>query len=521
MEQRALDNIVVVGGGTAGWLSALYAQIVLPTSKITVVESKDIGILGAGEGTVPDFIHFTDFLGIPISRLVRDADATIKNSIKFTNWTGDGSHFHHSFYTEDNLGLDGCNILHPNMCQTNIGIILNTIRQQPLDQIDIVDLAGRSNKAAFTYNGSLLGQNSNPIFDYDIKTRFALHFNAVKLAGVLRSIGEERGIKTVDAKVLSVEKNHNKDIVKLNLDSNSSIPVDFMFDCTGFGRVFIGKEFDAEWVSHSKTLTVSAAVPFFLPLDSEQIPAYTESIAMKYGWMWVIPTRERYGCGYVYDSSMISEEEAIAEIEEHLGFAPEYPRKDKGGFKFEAGYYTTPWVNNCVAIGLSGGFIEPLEATSIWVTTQTLQDVLSNANNMRLIDPRPAAAVNKKFVDRSRQVLDFIYYHYMSGRKDTPFWEHYNEENAPDSLKELIEKWKYSIPEYTDFTNRLFVLNSWMMIARGKNQIDIELAKSVADVGMFESKIGFTYDTLVQRKKEVVDRFVSHGELLKRLANEV
>jgi tryptophan halogenase len=105
-DYRKLDNIVIVGGGAAGWLAALYTRIALPKADITVIESSDIGILGAGEGTVPDFIEMTDFLGIPFSRLVKDADATIKNSIKFTNWTGDGSHFHHSFNTDANLGLD-------------------------------------------------------------------------------------------------------------------------------------------------------------------------------------------------------------------------------------------------------------------------------------------------------------------------------------------------------------------------------------------------------------------------------
>lgn len=514
---RNLKNIVVVGGGTAGWLTALYARIALPTSTITVVESDDIGILGAGEGTIPDFVDYLDFLGIPVSRLVKEADATLKTSIKFTNWQGDNSHYHHPFYTDTQLGLNGCNILHPNLSRTNIGLVINSLRDDPLDNIDLVEVYSKKNKVPFYKKDIPDGWEMDPIFRYSTDTRFAVHFNATKLANTLRNIGTERGIKVIKATVVEVDQDSYGDISKLHFKEANSIEVDFLFDCTGFKRFFIGDIYKSEWRSHADHLTVNAAVPFFLPIEKE-IPPYTDSIAMKYGWMWKIPTRERYGCGYVYNSNLITEEEAIKEIEEYLGYEPEYPRKDKGGFKFEAGYYKQPWINNCVAIGLSGGFIEPLEATSIWVTTMTLQSVLGNTNNMRIRHNGPADEVNRKFVDRNKQVLDFIYFHYMNGRQDTDFWKHYSYENAPEGLKDILDTWEYRVPEYQDFVNKLFILNSWMMIAQGKKTLDKEILRQTSDIELLDIRVGDTYNSLIEKRKQASESFVSHKDFLEDLA---
>jgi tryptophan 7-halogenase len=520
-KERSIQNVVVVGGGTAGWLAALYLQISLPNSNIKVVESKDIGILGAGEGTVPHFISFLDYIGIPFSTLVKEADATVKNSVKFTNWTGDNSYYHHSFSTEEPfLGFDGANFDVPlNTCQTSIAVLSAVVHGHRNEDIDVMNIAGKEYKVPFEYLGETSSNSLDPFSKYSTSTYFAAHFNAAKLAMLLKNIGTTRGITLEEGTVTDIKKTDDGEVCSLTLDSGTVVDVDFIFDCTGFARMFIGKEYKSEWVSYNEYLTVDSAIPFFVPIEDNKIPAYTEAIAMKYGWMWKIPTGERYGCGYVYNSSMISEEDAAKEIEEYLGYEPIYPRKNKGSFKFEAGYYKTPWVKNCISLGLASGFIEPLEATSIWTSTVFLQSIISNVSNLAVKDERIAEEFNAKFSKMNQEVLDFLYFHYMSCRKDTAFWEHYTEDNAPESLKKTIEPWKYRMPQLADFrTDNLFFLNNWVSIYFGKNHISKSVAERTYSLNNYKETTYKNYNLLLSNTKEVVkNRFIDHYEFLKDL----
>jgi tryptophan halogenase len=515
MDKKNMNNIVVVGGGSAGWISALYAKNAFLTSNVTLIESDDIGILGAGEGTVPDFIGFTDFLGIPISRLVKEADATIKTSVKFTNWNGDNSYYHHPFHTDSFLGLDGCNVYNPYILDTNVAIILNSLKKDKTLDIDITELAGKKKKVPFIFNGSVADWQIDPIFGYSTSSSWAVHFNAVKLASMLRKIGIERGINVINAKVLSVNSDSEDNIQSLNLDNNSSQNVDFLIDCTGFHRFFIGKHFNSEWVSYREKLTVDSAIPFFLPIE-EDIPPYTEAIAMKYGWVWKIPTKERYGCGYVFDSFYVDPDEAKKEVEEYFNTSIESSKT----FKFQAGCYKTPWVKNCISVGLSSGFIEPLEATSIWMTVLTLKDVFSNLDNINNIKPEYVEEVNNKFVERNKNIMDFLYFHYMSKRSDTDFWKHYNYENASDELKKMIDTWEYRAPSYSDYNGNLFKLNSWMMIARGTDQLNLDVLEKTSLSNYFEIKAGTVYTDYIIKREQEVKKFSTHKEFLESLRNE-
>ena len=251
----------------------------------------------------------------------------------------------------------------------------------------------------------------------------------------------------------------------LTLDTQKVIPLDFVFDCTGFYRLLIGKHYNSKWKTYTDVLPVKAAVPFFLePNFDEELPTYTDSIAMKYGWMWQIPLQHRTGCGYVYDSDLISEEEAIQEIEEYLGFEPLYPRKNKGGFKFEAGCYETPWVKNCIALGLSAGFIEPLEATSIMVTIGCLQDIFSNVQNIQDKNSPFREVYNTLVEKKNDEIRDFLYFHYMTGRTDTDFWKKFTFENAPKSLQHKITMVLGSVPRRIE-SWEIFGFDSWFDVA--------------------------------------------------------
>lgn len=511
---RNIKNLVILGGGATGWMTALYAQRVKPDATITVVESEDIGILGAGEGSTPHLINFLDFVGIPVSELVKHADATIKNGIKFTNWRNDNSFFYHGFYVFNNLDFSGCN-LNNNAVSVDSSFIVNSVFDESINDASFTSKISESNKVPFVFRSQpQIGVTDN-ILNYEGMGYFSIHFNASKLASYLKKVALSRGVVRVEGVVDSIKSDKRGDISALKIGSKE-IPVDFIFDCSGFAREIIGKKYSSKWKSHSDKLPVDSAVPFFLSVEEgESIAPYTEAIAMKYGWMWKIPTKERYGCGYVYDSSLITEEEAVKEIEEYLGYEPFYPRKDKGGFKFSAGYYEEPWKNNCIAVGLASGFIEPLEATSIWVTIQTLKNVFSNVEVLNSLDERNARDFNKRFRELSDSVVDFIYFHYMSGRTDTDFWTKFSVENAPESVKNMLETWEYRLPQFNDFDDEsVWGMASWLAVAAGIGQLNKELIKQSYELSFPHKESVNVYNDMKNRQNNAVVSCSNHNAFL-------
>ena len=363
-----MNNYVIVGGGTAGWLTALSIQKHLPEGKVTVVASSEIGILGAGEGTTPDFIKFLEYIDVDPKGIIDHAKGTIKKGIKFTNWNGDGEDFFHPFW------------------------------------------------------GDRCGDS-------------ALHFDANLLAKYLQSIGETRGIKLIDDEVVDIISDNSNNIVELKL-KNGTLKTDFVFDCTGFKRLIIGNYYKSPWLSYENSLPAKRAMPFFLPNNNTNLPEYTESIAMKYGWMWKIPVQGRYGCGYVFDSDLVSDEEIKNELEEYLGHEIVSPRM----FNFRAGCYEKLWMNNCVAIGLSSGFTEPLEATSIWVQVKALKMFADKIRIYGFDNKRGKEEFNLAIKQMNVEILNFLHFHYLTKRDDSSFWNTFTQKNETPSLVEGIKR---------------------------------------------------------------------------------
>lgn len=341
-----LDHIVIVGGGTAGWLSALYLNSKFKNSKITLIESNEIGILGAGEGTTGNIVKFLNDLGITPEDMINNCEATFKSGIDFENWTEPNLSYHH------------------------------------------------------------------PI-DYKPKGQgYAYHFNARLLAKYLKSLSIERGVNWIEGIVTEPIVNNENQIIGIKT-VDSIIDASFVIDCSGFKRLLIGKHYKSNWVSYESHLKVNTAIPFFIPTGNTDIRTTTKSIAMKYGWMWQIPLQTRKGCGYIFDSTEISEDDAKKEIIEFLGFDVEFNK----AIKFKPGSYENVWIENCVAIGLSSGFLEPLEATSIMTVILQLEvfcEVISEKITLKKYN---------KFVNSvNTQNMIFIYYHYLTNRTDTSFW---------------------------------------------------------------------------------------------------
>ena len=509
-------NAVVIGGGTAGWLTALYVKKKLPKLTVTVIESSEIGILGAGEGSTPHLITFLDELEIPISKLIKETGATIKNGIKFTNWNGDGKHYYHPFFV-DHPALEGF-VVGDALNEHIIAPVMAIANGVSYEEYNLMTKLCEENKVPQTRKKSLKGKVPDPLHNFSRIANFSLHFDASKLASFLREIAKERGIIHIEGKVEHVVSDETGNISSLTLDSGKSVDVTFAFDCSGFHKLLIGKHFKAKWVSYKEYLPVDSAIPFFTEKESEISP-YTESVSMKYGWMWRIPLQHRQGCGYVYDSSLVSEEEAKKEIEDYLGYVPEYPRADKGSFKFTAGYYETPWIKNCLAIGLSSGFIEPLEATSIFASILTLKKFLNDFSKISYPDEDYIYRFNKEVSFFTEDIFHFVYYHYLGQRNDSSFWERFKDFNShPEYVKSMLFTANKFVLRKNDFAQTsAFALHSWLAVSYGLGILNSTTYRSFIKENLYDKDFEKDYFVWRNNIESATLDCVYHNEFLEEL----
>lgn len=463
-----MKNIVVVGGGTAGWFAALFAQKYIPDCKVSVIESSQIGILGAGEGTVPNFLSALDMLDIEHMKIIKDCDATTKHAIQFANWNGDDQSYYHTFHNVEDLYNHPCNI---KQSYVPIRVLESIMNEEHISESTLQALMCRDLKNPFMYRDEGL----------DVVDDYAFHFDAKLLSLLLREVGLSRGIEVYDDIIEEVEI--EGDIVKKVKSKKREYECDIVYDCTGFRKTIISK-LNPTWVSYKDHETVNRAIPFVIPHNETLIQPYTESIAMKYGWCWVIPTQSRYGCGYTFDSNLISDQEAIEEIKEMFPDA-KIPGKT---FEFESGYYENPWIGNCIAIGLSAGFIEPLEATSIFSTTLSITESITMPNMLLSLNEIYRQEFNDKWKKISEEIHNFVYLHYITKRDDTEFWRKFSIENAPPDLKKDLEKWsKYPIGA-TDIVDRFFNASSWYQVMQGLEMLPNDVYKDLYNSMLFNKE---------------------------------
>lgn len=508
-----MKKIVVLGGGSAGWLTALLTREFYPGFDITLIESEEIGILGAGEGTVPHFIEVLDFLRIPVSALVRECSATIKIGIKFTNWNGDGSSYFHDFAAKDELeewAFD--DHFRYNMLTTHLigkGVHLDSanfyakladVWKVPFILNDLNDIAlsnYRDAIAAVQHLGNI-----------------ALHFDARLLAKFLGQVAQtQRRVQRVEGRFARVTEDDKGNITGIHLENGKYIACDFVFDCTGFARLLLGKHFKEKWIDYKQHLPLDTALPFFVPHDGKNFPPYTEAIAMKYGWMWRIPVQNRYGCGYVFDSSYINEEQAKQEVEEYLGHEISPPKT----FRFQAGTFANTLVRNCFGVGLSQHFVEPLEATSIWTFSKNLINFLKSGAIMHL-NPEITAYINERCRQVIEPVPEFLYLHYLTRRNDSPFWREFRTRTAMmDSLKMKQNLWN-TIPLFDADTLplQMFSAPSWLSVGDGvhffNRQAFASLAASWSDFQL-DQKAAF----LAKKHEHLGRACMLHGDFLSLL----
>ena len=457
-------HFTIVGGGTAGWLTSLYIKKSYPWAEVTVISSSEIGILGAGEGTTPHFVSFLDELGIPASDIIKNAKGTIKNGIKFTNWNGDSKAYFHPFSDDDNLSnFSISNFNGDGVTSINL---LEILKGESLDNSCFSALASYNNSVKFSIDKHINNKEDNAINHFNSLGTFGLHFDAVLLEKFLKKTAVYRGIRFVDAEVDEILTDEDGYITGLKTTNGKEFESNFVFDCSGFKRKIIGEFYKSEWKSYSESLPNKRAIAFTIENTSNNIPPYTDSIAMKNGWMWKIPVQGRFGCGYVFDSDFATDEEIKKELEEYFG----NPIEVVNSFNFDAGRYEKTWIKNCIAIGLSAGFIEPLEATSIMTSILSLEEHIMN--NLGAISKndfyinRFNARVNKIHDDTK----DFIYLHYLTKRDDSEFWKTFRDKNKEIStISKFLEECKHTIPDtrFLKSISGIYDTPSWHSIGAG------------------------------------------------------
>jgi len=467
-------SVLVVGGGTAGWLAAAFLQRTLGADpaqpvRIHLVESKEIGTIGVGEATVPTLRQMMRVLGIPEAALFTQADATLKNGIRFVGWRQGGNaasdRFDHPF--DPPLAMEGYSSM---------------VHWLNLKQRGLVDQAygdcGSVQTALFDGCQSPKLMNSAA---FDAPVPYAYHLDALKLAALLRTTAVARGVTHSIGDVTGVETDESG-IRGVQLADGSRLEADLFVDCTGFASLLIGKALDVPWVSYADSLLCDRALACPLGHANERAPlrSYTTATAQEAGWTWEIDLQSRRGTGYVYSSRHCSDDEALATLQrlhdsEQGGKHGDNRRlADPRLLKMRIGHRARMWEKNCLSLGLASGFIEPLESTGIYLVEQALQmflDYLPAAPGQTAAQ----AKYNALMGDLYDELRDFVVLHYVvSMRRDTPFWRDVTGGvPVPESLAGLLALWREKVPHTTDLNRRmsLFGANNYFFILAGLNRL--------------------------------------------------
>lgn len=510
----AIRHVAIIGGGTAGWLSALMLRRYLDTQQgattgtqlpleITVVESSAVPSIGVGEGTTAVFRSVLKDLGIDERDFLHRTGATIKYGIKHKDWR----HINHVY--------DGP-IDDPHLVTDLAGDI------PWLDVSAVSSGQSVSQHHLFHY---LLNLEKGPVAKVGAAQEvavgpyhYAYHFDQEKVGRYLRDMAID--VNTIDAKIVSVECNDNGDIDAAVTEDGQRIQADFYIDCTGFKRALIGQLSSYRWESFNDTLPVNRAMPFWLPLAKDKpLPPYTLAWAQQSGWLWNIPTQERMGCGYVYCDQFTSPDEAQAEIEGALGH-PIEPRND---IRFDSGRLKESWVNNCLAVGLSSSFLEPLEATSIHATVVQLLLLINghckkNESGYVFSD---SDSYNTTVANQVDDFRDFINLHYVSERRDSAFWQHIAADCISLINLDRIERWKTTMPRKSSFRSMPYGLphiedQLYYPVIDGLGLLDKTAAKSL--LAKHPTKRTHARKTIAELKKEfrvAAAKAVSHRGYLR------
>lgn len=435
-------RILIVGGGTAGWLTAAYLARFLDVAdsariEITLLESPELGIIGVGEGTFPTIRSTLKFLGIDETQFIRATSATFKQGIRFNDWLHaplpDGTRHHYLHPFEPPFYTEGTSLV-PYWLLQDAGT-----RPPFAEAVTIQNRVAESQRAP-KKRGE--GEFSGPL-------NYAYHFDAARLAKILQERAVELGVRHVSGLLTGVELDAEGAIAGVQTRELGALEADLYIDCSGFRAELIGKALGAEFKSARQVLFTDRAIACKIPYADPDAPieSFTIAAAHAAGWTWDIGLEGARGIGTVYSSAHMSDDEAAQVLRDYVGHDAYKARI----IPFEPGYREAQWVKNCVAVGLSGGFLEPLESTGVVLIEAAVGMIAELFPHNGPIDA-PARRFNELIVARYERIINFLKLHYCLSRRDEPFWrDNADPASIPEALQELLRQWRHRPPGRFDF----------------------------------------------------------------------
>jgi tryptophan halogenase len=451
-EGAPIRRIVIVGGGTAGWMTAAALARFVGGSgrRIVLVESEAIGTVGVGEGTIPPFLEFNHQLGLDEAEYIRATHGTYKLGIEFVGWTEEGQRYFHQF-GEIGRPLNGLSFYQ--------------VWLKYRDRASVGPIDAYSMSAVAAANHRFAHSSKDPVKPLS-QLAYAFHFDAAAYGQYLRGYAEKLGAERIEGRIVGIEQDGETGFVTaLKLDDERRVRGDLFIDCSGFRSLLLGDTLGVDFEDWSHWLPCDRALAVPSERNDPLLP-YTRSTAQPAGWQWRIPLQHRTGNGHVYSSAHMSDIEAEQIL---LDTLDSKPIADPRLLKFKAGRRTRAWEKNVVAIGLSAGFLEPLESTSIHLIQHAVQKLLA------LFPGRGISAVerdefNRAMVNSYEPVRDFLILHYHATRRSGPFWGHVRAMDLPDTLEHKFELFREHGRVFRQ-NNELFDVPSWVAVMLGQDVI--------------------------------------------------
>ncbi len=419
-------RIVILGGGTAGWITAnaMIDRWGKSAADITLIESPDIGTVGVGEGSTPRLKVFLDAIGVEESEWMPPCNATYKNGISFVNWStkpGFERYFHPFVSQVDRF--------------TTTAFFFNTLARR-----QGVDVHAHPDRFSLTARLSENRQGPIPAESFPFENDYGYHFDAHLLGEYLKDMAMSRGVTHRQARVVAVNHAPGGDITSLAIEHGDAVEGDFFVDCSGFRGALIQEALQVPFRFFDENLFNDSAVVLPTP-QSESIGSQTVSTALKFGWAWEIPLTHRIGNGYVYSSAFCSPDDAETELRRFLGLLDSDVQARH--LKMKVGRLESHWQRNCLAVGLSQGFIEPLEATALNIVCNTVYRFMDIVDADGGFGGDGRKRFNDKVNEEFESVRDYIVAHYvLNSRRDTAYWvQNAQNPNLSPTLRKILELW--------------------------------------------------------------------------------